>query len=654
MRINFLLLLILLIGQSINSYGQEILLDLQTMPIKEVNVIKAKAKVKSSSLLTVPFFDDFSKGLDYTDLDKWTNSYVYVNQTYPINPPTIGVATFDAINQKGELYKYLSTTSKITDTLSSQPIDLSLPESDSVYFSFQYQPKGLGKAPQPNDSLVVEFLSNQDNKWIRVWSVSADFANNIVHEKHQLFKKVVTQKATDISKHFFNVMIPIKDERFLKAGFRLRFMNYASLPLNIQVPSLRGNGDHWHVDIVKLDKDRSCVDTTINDVAISIPSKSLLNDYESIPWKHFSNGNKLILNSELELKFQYRYLAQTPPGDQNISVTRHFVIRNLSDLNNPFLFSRGAENISSFEIVNFQSYFEYNFESNWEDSAKFIFETILLTNQVNNLKYLRWNDTTRYTQQFLNYYAYDDGSAENGYGIYGEGSQTGMVAQKFHSYVDDSLRGVWFYFNRIHADTLLHYYPEQIPFKLTVWKDLNGKPGDTLYQKIGVKPIYKDGLNKFILYAVDKPLKVGGDFWIGWVNTSTDMLNVGFDLNNIHNDKLYYNLSGEWTKSQFEGSLMIRPVFGNLTHNPTIVEKLTTQSDFVIYPNPASNLINLNIDEDAKPELIRVFNLSGQVVISKLYQSNSVDLGNLYPGIYMFQLTFHNRTTTTKKLVIIK
>lgn len=650
MRTNFLLFLILLIGQSVNSYGQEMLLDLQTLPIKDVKVTKIKSKVKSSSLLTVPFFDDFSKGLDYPDPDKWTSLYVFINQTYPINPPTIGVATFDAINQKGELYKYLSTTSKVADTLSSQPIDLSLPESDSVYFSFQYQPKGLGKAPQPNDSLVVEFLSNQDNKWIRVWSVSADFTNNIVLEKHLLYKKVFTQKATDISKHFFNVMIPIKDDRFLKAGFRLRFMNYASLPLNIQIPSLRGNGDHWHVDLVYINKNRSSADTLLRDISFSKPLKSLLKNYESIPWKHFNSVAKQSeLANPLTFDITYKNL-----GQETWNVTRKYIITDQSEPTVPFLFSGGADNIFSLETFYHSREFEYPFSSNWVDSAKYTMESFLVTDLDDSTRYLRWNDTTRYTQQFLNYYVYDDGSAENGYGIYGEGSQTGMVAQKFHSYVEDSLKGVWFYFNRVHADTLLHYYPEQIPFKLTVWKDLNGKPGDTLYQKIGLKPIYLNGLNKFILYSVDKPLKIAGDFWVGWVNTSTDMLNVGFDLNNIHNDKLYYNLTGEWTKSQFEGSLMIRPVFGNLTHNPTIVEKPTTQSDFTIYPNPASTLINLNVDEDAKPELIRVFNLSGQVVISKLYQSNSIDLENLSPGVYMFQLTFHNRTTTTKKLVIIK
>ncbi|NVO08997.1 MAG: T9SS type A sorting domain-containing protein [Bacteroidales bacterium] len=650
MRTGFLLLLILLIGQSIDSYGQEILLDLQALPIKEVKITKTKLKVKSSSLLTMPFFDDFSKGLDYPDPDKWKNSYVFINQTYPINPPTIGVATFDAINQKGELYKYLSTTPQIADTLSSQPIDLNLSESDSVYFSFQYQPKGLGKAPQPNDSLVVEFLSNQDNKWIRVWSVSADFTNNVVREKHHLLKKVVTQKASDISKHFFNVMIPIKDERFLKAGFRLRFMNYASLPLNIQVPSLRGNGDHWHIDLVYINKNRSSADTLLRDISFSKPLKSLLKNYESIPWKHFNSVAKQSeFANPLTFDISYKNL-----GQEIWNVTRKYIITDQSEPSVPFLFSGGADNIIPLTVVDYSREFEYAFSSNWEDSAKFNMESYLITDVDDSTRYLRWNDTTRYTQKFLNYYAYDDGSAENGYGIYGEGSQTGMVAQKFHSYVEDSLKGVWIYFNRIYADTLLHYYPEQIPFKLTVWKDLNGKPGDTLYQKIGLKPIYLNGLNKFALYGVDRPLKIGGDFWVGWVNTTSDMLNVGFDLNNVHNDKLYYNLTGEWTKSQFEGSIMIRPVFGSLTHKPTIVEKPTTQGDFTIYPNPASNLINLNIDEDAKPELIRVFNLSGQVVISKLYQSNSVDLGNLSPGIYMFQLTFHNRTTNTKKLVIIK
>ncbi len=635
-------LLILIAELSVKSYGQEVLLDLQTIPIKENKTKRVSAPSKSKSLLTLPFFDDFSRGDSYPTPENWSDSYVIINQTYAINPPTIGVATFDAINQKGELYENLSSSSAIMDTLTSQPINLDYSEKDSLYLSFQYQPKGLGEAPDPNDSLVVEFFSVDYSNWIRVWSASANFLDSTVKEKYILSKKIVTQKATSIASHFFNVMLPITSDRFRKEGFKFRFMNYASLPSNTQVPSIRGNGDHWHIDIVYLNKNRNSVDSLPNDVGFTKPLSSLLKDYQSIPWKHFSSEAK---ESELTnpLTLNIKYINLSP---DKWDITRRFIITDLSNLNAPYPASGGSDPIFAYQTEEYIRDYEYDFLSNWEDSAKYCMESYLITNSPE--KYLRWNDTIRFTQQFLNYYAYDDGSAENGYGIFGEGSDNGRVAIKYHSYLPDSLKQIMIYFNRSYNNANQQY------FKLTVWKDLNGKPGDILYQKIGIKPIYRDSLNQFTYYSIDSPLKISGDFWIGWVNTTDDFLNVGFDLNNIHNDKLYYNLNGTWVESQFKGSLMIRPVFGKITHNPTVVEKPISQVDFTLYPNPASNQINLSIDENVKPETIRIINLAGQVVMSTVYESRSIDLGYLPTGVYLFQLTFQNKSTTTKKLVIIK
>lgn len=640
----FVILFFLLTGIVNDCLGQEVLLDLQSLPIKDSGAKKSKLKVNSKSTLPLPFFDDFSMGISYPNQTIWANKNVIVNQTYAINPPTIGVATFDAINSKGELYENLSLVSLTADTLTSKPIDLNYPESDSLYLSFQYQAKGLGKEPQVNDSLVVEFYSLAESKWLRIWSASANFSSNSITEKHKLRNRIVKQANPKLSEKFFNVLLPITDERFRKDGFMFRFMNYASLPQNQQVPSLRGNGDHWHIDMVYLDKYRNYVDTLLNDVAFRTPIKSFLKNYESIPWKHFTAE---AIQSELSNPLEFRVIYSNL-GPTTWNVTRRYEITNLSNPLNPYIFSGGAENIYTLETTSYTRDYEYTFSSNWEDSAKFAMKSYLITEFDPNTQYLRYNDTIRYTQQFFNYYAYDDGSAENGYGIYGEGTQNGMVALRYHSYIEDSLKGILMYFNRTYKDTSKQF------FNLTIWKDANGKPGDTLYQKRRIKPIFTDSLNMFALYGVDRALKVGGDFWVGWVNTTTHTLNVGFDLNNNHSDKLYYNISGEWVKTQFNGSLMIRPVFNKLTQNPTSVVKPSNKVEFQIYPNPASNQVNLAISEDLKPETIRIISLAGQVLINKAFDNSSIDISNIPTGIYLLQVMLPNRITTSKKLVIIK
>ncbi|MHC1705615.1 MAG: T9SS type A sorting domain-containing protein [Tenuifilaceae bacterium] len=643
-KIVVVLLIFLLTEISYECFGQEVLIDLQTLPINNLALKKSKSKAAKKAILTLPFFDDFSKGLSFPDQTNWTDSYVLINQTYAINPPTIGVATFDAINNKGELYNHLTTIPLVTDTLTSNNIDLNYPASDSLYLSFHCQPKGLGKEPQLNDSLVVEFYSADDNKWIGAWAGSANFSDNSITQVYKLKGRTIKKESIKLSEQFFKVLIPISDNRFLKTGFKFRFMNYASLPLNQQVPSIRGNGDNWHIDLVYLDKYRYYVDTLLNDITYSTPIKSFLKNYESIPWKHFTNDAiQSELTNPVSFNIQYSNLGPT-----TWNITRRYRITDLSDANNPYAFSGGAENIYEFETIDYTRNYEYIFGSNWEDSAKFFMESYLITDIDPNTNHLRYNDTVRYTQKFHNYYAYDDGSAENGYGIYGEGSQNGMVAMKFHSYLEDSLKGIMMYFNRTYQDANSHY------FKLAVWSDANGKPGNILYQKTGIKPLFTDSLNIFTLYSVDEPIKIGGDFWIGWINTTIDMLNVGFDLNNNHNNKLYYNLTGDWVKSQFEGSLMIRPVFGELSKYPTSINSPYRKVEFDFYPNPASTQVYLRLADNIKPETIRIVNLSGQVVMNKIYDNTSIDISNLPTGIYLFQITFHNQVSSSKKLVIIK
>ena len=51
------------------------------------------------------------------------------------------------------------------------------------------------------------------------------------------------------------------------------------------------------------------------------------------------------------------------------------------------------------------------------------------------------NDTLIYYQVFKNYFAFDDGSSEGGYGINGLGSRNAMVAYRFTSYHSGYLEG---------------------------------------------------------------------------------------------------------------------------------------------------------------------------------------------------------------------
>ncbi len=89
---------------------------------------------------------------------------------------------------------------------------------------------------------------------------------------------------------------------------------------------------------------------------------------------------------------------------------------------------------------------------------------------------IRENDTSRIVMNFRNYYAYDDGSPEYGFGISGESTSGALLACRFRVYQPDTLRALQMLFNktRNHANA-------DLGFQLCVWKDEGGLPGDLMY-----------------------------------------------------------------------------------------------------------------------------------------------------------------------------
>ena len=153
----------------LSSSAQEVVSDLVCNPV----LAQYKHKVNPfKSTLSLPFIDDFSYDSYKVDNDLWMESSVFVNRTYPINPPTIGVVTFDGLDANGFARDFSpSTSSEPSDTLLSQTIDLS--GISSAYFMFHYQGRGMGDSPQQMDKLVLEFL-NDTLVWEQIWSLFID------------------------------------------------------------------------------------------------------------------------------------------------------------------------------------------------------------------------------------------------------------------------------------------------------------------------------------------------------------------------------------------------------------------------------------------------------------------------------------------------
>jgi len=273
----------------------------------------------------------------------------------------------------------------------------------------------------------------------------------------------------------------------------------------------------------------------------------------------------------------------------------------------------------------------------------------MVTDTISTRRPYRWNDTTRYQQKFFNYYAFDDGTAENGYGLYGEGSERGMVAMRFDTYKKDTLRGIQVYFNQTLNQANQNY------FTLIIWNENNNRPGSVIYRQEDIKPTDQDSLNKFTSFVLDTTLILENPFYIGWQKiATTEMLNVGFDVNRVNNDKLFYNLSGNWVQSQFEGTLMIRPMFGHEINfiTSTHPDYSTETFDFTIYPNPAKDKLHLKLPVLYSNPRYTVFDAYGKIHMDSRYEENAIDISHLNPGLYFIRISTEQKIATRKFIVI--
>mgnify|MGYP000632629706 CR=1 FL=1 len=216
----FLSILSLLIFVS-NLFAQE---QLSTFYRNDRNVSFDHSVFAKTTALALPFFEDFTNYETFPNPLKWKDALVYINNSFPINPISRGVATFDGLNTFGVPYDSVNKYAAIyADSLTSQIIDLSnYTPNDSIYLSFYYQPGGYGFEPDLNDSLMLFFKLN-NGLWNKVWAKEGS-------------------STTD----FKQVLIPVSNAIYLNANFQFRFINKVTM---------QTNDDHWHLDYIKINNE---------------------------------------------------------------------------------------------------------------------------------------------------------------------------------------------------------------------------------------------------------------------------------------------------------------------------------------------------------------------------------------------------------------
>ncbi len=531
----------------------------------------------------------------------WVESQAYHNFTFAVEPWSLGVATFDGLDEKGYPYQFGSTITNYADMMTTKPIDMStFSAGDSVYLSFLYQPQGFGDVPEPSDSLVLEFYAKDLDQWNRVWSTGGFPVEN-----------------------FKMAHLLIDNPDYFKKGFRFRFRNYGGLS---------GSLDQFHIDYVNLRPASGYQDTVIHDFAIVYPINNLLDTYTSVPWDHYKNNfagkmspavNVVVRNSD-----------NIPENEQNGSTEiRYNGVTEATFVLNENLLNNGDLNYSPW--TTYSSLHDFTTGGRFDETKTGLSETFQIVSGVTHLNSTFTQNDSSYTEQyFQNYYSYDDGTAEAAYGPTGPQAQ---LAIQYTPYEADSVIGA-----RIHFVPSVYDVSDKL-FLLTLWDDNNGQPGNILYQDelfFPRQPQYEYDRDIFTNYIFTDTLKVPvtGTFYIGWKQFDPDRLNVGLDRNLINNDKTFYSINNgvNWNVSSIPGSVMINPIFSTSYDAVLGIETETNESMGVnIYPNPTRDIVTIEV-QGTNFENAQIFNLQGQKVMET--NERMFNISQLPSGIYLVKV----------------
>lgn len=595
------------------AHAQEVVTDLKINPqlyrysSQQKNTIAAK---RSLDTLALPFIDDFSYNSFYPDGNRWLDSFVYINDTYATNKLSYGIATFDGLNQYGLPHNGNSTTTYgSADTLTSQPINLAgLGINDSVFLSFTYEPKGIGDKPEELDSLILEFkLLGSD--WQEEWSSAG--SDSVIDNPQ-----------------FINVLLHITNPFYFVSDFQFRFRNKATIT---------GNNDHWHLDYVYLNKNRSIEETSVNDIAILSPATNFLKNYTAMPWNQFAANYQAEIEDSISVTFRNNY-AFPQPMDFTYRAYEGFTNDPLhNDILLSLNFPANSEFTRSYPVSDFVPYTPATTDS--------VLINVEVTIDENPTSVTRENDTVTTPVLFHNYFAYDDGTAERAYGL--EGSGMKKFAYEFNLNQPDTLRALQFHFSQINENLSLR------ELTLVVWKELGpgiGVEEDTLYFQDRTPFYYINERNGFTVYVLDSPLVVQNKFYIGWQQLFPENIQLGLDLNNSATSHMFYFSNGSWKQSLVDGAPMIRPIVGkNIPLIGTGVREPAGAQEVIIYPNPTEDILYMKTHYPANR--IEICDMQGKVVKVLTGAITEISIGDLHQGMYVIRIFSANHAPRSLRFV---
>lgn len=591
---------------------------------------------RSFRLETLPFVDDFALRGPFPDQDLWLDNDVFVNTDLAVSPPSLGVATFDGLDNTGSPYGVNGGA----DTLTSVEINLEVVPSD-LHLSYFIQPKGFGEQPDVQDSLILEF-KNDLGEWVEQRAYLGPSDPLFVDEVSFMFD-----------------FVRITNPSFLHQNFQFRFRNRSSGV---------GAVDLWHLDVVRL-LNNQIPSPTFQDVAFQNPPEGILNRYSAMPILHFRNNTSSHLRDFFTLNIFNHFDVPLPIASPN-SLMEITELNSGQTVLNPSQFLIGSNlNIAADSSIQFVVPSSFSVSSTLANSQdELLFETTFnIDSEVANNDQGLLNNNTINTQTVIDdFFAYDDGISELSILAQGPGTN---IAVEFQTTVEDTLTAIAIQFPHINGDVT-----NQL-FNLRVW--LDEIPSEPIFDGQLLNPIYVDRfvdtLQGFTTYRLQntstgelQPVTIAANttFYIGWEQVSNefvDAIPVGFDITTQNVSQYNWFTTNEQTWNSFEsagleGAIMIRPIMGAENAIFTSIGDVQEKSKISIYPNPnRSGLLNIKLGElENQIKEILVLDLAGRVMYSQEWKSNQISLHNLSAGIYFIKFVDNDSNIIYRKKLVIQ
>ena len=574
------------------AFGQLII-----KPIKRGNISHRSDKINADlPAITLPFWDDFSSSGDSPDTLLWEfSNSIFVNEAIAIDPPTYKAATFDGLDEFGQLYDENSEFPNLTDQLISRRIDLgNFVGDETIHLSFFWEAGGNGEMPDGADSLRLQFL-NADSVWVTEWKMRADNAPS--------------------NDSFTQTILNLKTS-YIHADFRFKFESFGSL---------QGPFDTWHVDYVYLNRGRSISVLDYKDRAFTGSLSSIIGPYREMPSSHF------FTDPSKYLQFQTFQVS-------NLDATRHTLDLDYSLINTEngevFNFKDDGNTFQSGELkeITLVQLPTINPATTASDSVVFVATlTSNFSDPISPINF-RLNDTIRAEYTFQNYYAYDDGVAEFAAGVR---QDKGSIAVLYALEAADTITHIDIYFPSISPSSV------GSSVNVNVWKTLDG------FDPIASKnyTISSTNRNEFTRIQLALPKLVKDTIYIGFTQNTDEYVGVGIDRSNLSaKDKVYFNTGGNWQpNSLVNGVLMIRPVFAS---SDFVLGTDAPSVNMSFYPNPTNGDLIISNNHSR----IQVISLNGRILFDQK-QKVKYDLSALKEGLYLLRIFEKDHEPRTFKLI---